>query len=305
MPALQRRGEDERLERRARLALALRREVERARRGSPCRRPSRGPRRSRCRSRPAPPPGPTPAEAAAAIACLGRLLEVEVERRLDLQPALEGAPRAEAVDELLADPGREVRRLACRPSAATILRAAAPAAIASSYSRARDLALLEHLAQHEVAPRERGARVRDRVVRGRGGDDAGEQRRLGGGQLLGARAAGACRSRVVGIRAEVDARRRLDAVGAVAEVDRVQVLGEDLVLGPLARQVVGERRLAQLLEDRAVALRLERVLDELLRDRRAALARRRRATTSWTERARRCRAGRRPGSRRSAGPRSR
>ena len=50
--------------------------------------------------------------------------------------------------------------------------------------------------------------------------------------------------------AEVRARGRLDAVGAVAEVDRVQVLGEDLLLGPLARQVVGERGLAQLLEHR-------------------------------------------------------
>src|SRR6185369_5472325 len=41
---------------------------------------------------------------------LGRLLEFGVERRRDLQAALEGAARAEAVDELLADPGREVRR---------------------------------------------------------------------------------------------------------------------------------------------------------------------------------------------------
>ena len=54
--------------------------------------------------------------------------------------------------------------------------------------------------------------------------------------------------------AEVDARRRLDPVGALAEVDGVQVLGEDLVLRPLALELVGERRLAQLLEDRAVLL---------------------------------------------------
>ena len=85
--------------------------------------------------------------------------------------------------------------------------------------------------------------------------------------------------------AEVHARGRLDPVGAVAEVDRVQVLGEDLLLGPLAREVVGERRLAQLLEDGAVALRLERVLDELLGDRRGALAARRRSTSATNARA--------------------
>ena len=71
--------------------------------------------------------------------------------------------------------------------------------------------------------------------------------------------------------AEVRARRRLDAVGAVAEVDRVEVVAQDPLLGPLARELVGQRGLAQLLEQRAVVLGGERVLDELLRDRRAAL----------------------------------
>ena len=71
--------------------------------------------------------------------------------------------------------------------------------------------------------------------------------------------------------AEVGAHRGLDAVGAVAEVDRVQVLGEDLLLRPLALEVIGERRLAQLLEHRAVGLGGERVLHELLGDGRATL----------------------------------
>ena len=71
--------------------------------------------------------------------------------------------------------------------------------------------------------------------------------------------------------AEVGAHGGLDAVGAVPEVDGVEVLGEDLVLRPLALEVVGERRLAQLLEHRPVALRGERVLHELLGDRRATL----------------------------------
>ena len=55
--------------------------------------------------------------------------------------------------------------------------------------------------------------------------------------------------------AEVGAGRRLDPVGALAEVDRVQVLGEDFVLAPVALEPVGERRLAELLEDRSAALR--------------------------------------------------
>ena len=73
--------------------------------------------------------------------------------------------------------------------------------------------------------------------------------------------------------AEVGAGRHLDAVGALAEVNGVQVLGQDLVLVPLALEVVGERGLAQLLEIGTIALCLERVLDELQRDRRGALGR--------------------------------
>src|SRR5439155_18087177 len=71
--------------------------------------------------------------------------------------------------------------------------------------------------------------------------------------------------------AEVNPRRRLDAVGALAEIDRVEVLGEDLVLRPLALELIGKRRLLKLLEDRAVLLGEQRVLHELLGDRRAPL----------------------------------
>ena len=42
--------------------------------------------------------------------------------------------------------------------------------------------------------------------------------------------------------AEVDARGRLDPVGAVAEVDRVEVVGQDLPARPLLHQLEGERR---------------------------------------------------------------
>src|SRR5581483_2857685 len=134
----------------------------------------------------------------------------------------------------------------------------------------RYVALLLHLLEHLVAPGQRRLRVRRRVVAARGRDDPGQHRRLPGVEVLRARAGQAAAARVVP--AEVRLGGRLDPVGPVAEVDLVQVLREDLVLGPLALEVVGEGRLAELLEDRPAALRLEGVLHELLRDRRRSLA---------------------------------
>ena len=89
-------------------------------------------------------------------------------------------------------------------------------------------------------------RVLDRVVHARRGDHPGEQGRLGradggGGGLVAV--AGRVDRRIgddlAGVRvdrrrdvvgAEVGPHRRLDAVGAVAEVDAVEVLGQDLLL---------------------------------------------------------------------------
>ena len=145
-------------------------------------------------------------------------------------------------------------------------------AIAASYCCARDQVLLEHPLQHEVAPVAGGGRVGDRVIGARRRHHAGDHRRLVRLELGGAGApAVALAARVLA--AEVRARGGLDAVGAVAEVDRVEVVAQDLALGPLARDVVGHRGLAQLHEQVAPVLRGERVLDELLGDRRAALDR--------------------------------
>ena len=67
-------------------------------------------------------------------------------------------------------------------------------------------------------------------------------------------------------------RRLLDPVGAVAEVDRVQVRLQDPLLRPGLRALELPRvgGLAHLAGDRLLVA-VERVLDELLRDRRAAL----------------------------------
>ena len=97
----------------------------------------------------------------------------------------------------------------------------------------------------------------DRVVEVRVLGDRREQRRLGRVDVF---------ARVP----EVDAAGLLDAVGAVAEVDRVQVGGQDPVLRPDLLELPGERRLAQLARDRR-GVAVVGVLDELLGDRRAAL----------------------------------
>src|SRR5262249_60552440 len=72
---------------------------------------------------------------------------------------------------------------------------------------------------------------------------------------------------------EVRSGRALDAIGAVREVNGVQVRREDAVLVPVLLELPGERRLLQLARDRAVVAG-QLVLHELLRDRRAALNRR-------------------------------
>ena len=123
----------------------------------------------------------------------------------------------------------------------------------------RKPALGEHQPQHLLAARPRVLRIRHRVEAARIGRDPCEQRRLGDRQLRGAMP-------------EVGARRTLDAVGAVPEVDRVQVRGEDLVLRPALLELPRERGFLQLAADRPLAGDVG-VLHELLRDRGAALHR--------------------------------
>jgi hypothetical protein len=132
-----------------------------------------------------------------------------------------------------------------------------------------DVALFVHLFQHQVAAAEAVFGI-DLGVVGRGrGDDRRQGCRLPGLKHLGAGFGWGAAARVSG--AEVSPRRGLDAVGALAEVDRVQVLGENFVLAPAALEAVGGSGLAKLLQDRAAAFGFERVLDELLGDRRGAL----------------------------------
>jgi hypothetical protein len=132
-----------------------------------------------------------------------------------------------------------------------------------------DVALFVHLFQHHVAAEEGVFGIDLRVIGGGRLDDPRQQRRLVGLEHGRAGLFGGAAARVGG--AEVGAGRRLDPVGALAEIDRVQILGEDFVLAPVALEPVGERRLAELLEHGAAAFRFQRLLDELLGDRRGAL----------------------------------
>ena len=75
---------------------------------------------------------------------------------------------------------------------------------------------------------------------------------------------------VLGVLVEVRLRRGFDAVGAAAEVDRVEVSLEDLVLGQLVLDLDGEERLLDL-AGVGPLLRQVEDLDVLLGDRRGAL----------------------------------
>ena len=185
------------------------------------------------------------------------LLQVEVDRRPDLEAAAERPPGAVLVDQQLLHVVREVLRRALAPGQVHVLGAGERGCQREAVLVARDVLLAEHVREHARPPLARQARMRDRVVERRVGGDPGEERRLRQGQPRGGLA-------------EVHLRRLLDPVRAVPEVDRVQVGGQDPVLRPLLLELPRERRLLQLAPERPL-LPGERVLDELLRDRRAAL----------------------------------
>ena len=219
--------------------------------------------------------GPERFGSQALIAFVGRLLKPRVDRGLDAQAALERAlrallPAAELVDHLLLDPGREVRVVRVLLREGQEIARRQTLGLRLVVQRPRQVPLLEQPQQDEVAPLLGRDRMLHRVIRGRRRDHAGQQGCLVREQHGRARRL-VLRAALVVVVLEVRARGRLDPIGAVAVVDRVQVVAKDLLLRPPAIEVVGERRLAQLLEDRALVLRGKRNLYELLRDRRGAL----------------------------------
>ena len=250
------RREDDRLERRARLPLRLRCEVELALAevAAPEHGLDRaGPGVDRDERR----RGPVGVPEHLLDRCPGLLLQLQVDRGRDVQAASEHLARAVVVDELVLHVVDEVLRLAAGSGQPHRIRRGKLGAVGAPEVGRGDLPLLEHHVE-DVAPAQlRVARMRHRVVAGRVGRKPGEERRLV--QLEVQRAL-----------LEVRARSLLDTVGAVAEVDRVQVGGEDAVLRPRLLELPGERGLAHLPGKRPLVPDV-RVLHELLRDRGSAL----------------------------------
>ena len=126
--------------------------------------------------------------------------------------------------------------------------------------RLRDVSVLDHRGEHVGASRLRRIGVLDRVVRRRRLRQPREQRHLTQRELV-----------QVGD-AEVGLRSGADAVRLIAVEDLVQVHLEDLLLAESARRLEREDRFLDLSRDRRLVAEEAR-LDELLRDRRAALLR--------------------------------
>ena len=101
-----------------------------------------------------------------------------------------------------------------------------------------EVAVVDHLIKRIVAPDFRIARVKDRIEQRGGGDEARE-----GGRLK--------RREVLRILAPVGLGGGLHAVGALTEVDRVQVAGEDLILRDRFLELDRKQGLANLLGDGA------------------------------------------------------
>ncbi len=119
------------------------------------------------------------------------------------------------------------------------------------------LVLREHQPQHHVAPAQGGVHVQVGIEMVGRGDEACEHRRLRHGELLGRFG-------------EIRLRCRLHPVGTLAEVDGVEVLGDDLVLREAILQLPCQGRLLELASE-GVGVADVQVLHQLLGDRRAAL----------------------------------
>ncbi len=130
----------------------------------------------------------------------GRALEFQIERRGDLQAAVEGARGAVAFDHLLLHPAGEVAGVDAFDGLllrGLDLRGEGSAWLTLwSYTDLAQVALVEHLAQDDFAPLLGGDGMLGGVVGGGRLDDARQQRRLPRLELFDAQfVAGQCRSR--------------------------------------------------------------------------------------------------------------
>ena len=255
--AVQRGHQRHRLERRARLAVALGGEVElrlavvRRRRHREDLAVARVDGHDRRRG---PDPGDAPGDRGAR-----RVLLVRVDRRVHAQAAAAHLPHRERLVELVLDVVEEVV-LAPRLEVLGHVEVQR-LGLALLGLRLGDEALLGHGVEHVVAARLRRGRRADGRVQRRRLRESGQQRGLAQRQLP-------RRLVEVGLGRRPHAQRGLAAVGAVR--DGVQVLREDPVLRVLVLELLGELGLADLALVALLRRAVERA-DELHRQRRAAL----------------------------------
>ena len=184
------------------------------------------------------------------------LLPLDVDAGDDLEAAVEHRGRPELLGELAGDVVDEVVGHAL----VVVRRALVHVQLARHLlvgALLRDVALVGHELQHLVALLLGHLGVGGGRVGGRELGHRREHRRLFEVQRG-------------GVLVEVRARRRLDAVGAGAVVHRVEVRGEDAVLGPAVLELPGEHGLAELALVGALVADVG-VLDVLLGDGRPAL----------------------------------
>ena len=180
-----------------------------------------------------------------AIASRAACCTLQVDRRAHAQPAAEDGGRAVAVDEQLLDVVREVRRLGLGPPGTRTSSGFGSGALFARTKSACVMWSCPTIASSTVRRRSRAAR----------GCAPGSQRAGSAGMPASRAASG--RLRVFALWPKYAFGRGLDAVGAVAEVDRVQVRGQDPRLRPVARaglELPCERRLLQLPRDRALVV---------------------------------------------------
>jgi hypothetical protein len=163
-------------------------------------------------------------------------LHVEIEARIDAKTLLVELA-TEAAVELLADPLDVVRRDLTRLGAGRELERER---LGEAGVGVAQPAVATHQLDHRVAPLNGELGVLAGVVACRSLGKRGEDRRLGNGDI-------ACRL------AEVALRSRLDAVGAAAEVDLVEVELEDLVLAVAGLDRTRDLHFLQLADERLLA----------------------------------------------------
>ncbi len=187
---------------------------------------------------------------------VGGILQMRIEAGADHQPALGGAVGAEAGDEVAAHLLGEIGRAGRRSRPARRRRQQRRRLRRRGVRRGND-PVLRHAVQNPIPPHARRLGVAERVVIVRRLGERRQHRRLGQGQRV---------ERL----GEIGLRRCGDAVGALTEIDLVQIEFENPLLAQALLDAHRQERLTHLARERDLATE-QHVLRDLLGDGRGAL----------------------------------